>query len=84
MDPILRATLVRCVNEDLRGLLPAIRVPTLLVWGSADRDTPLADGQLMERLIPDAGLVVFEGAGHFAYLDRLDQFCRVLTHFVEH
>jgi pimeloyl-ACP methyl ester carboxylesterase len=84
MDPILRATLVRCVNEDLRRLLPAMKVPTLLVWGSADLDTPLADGKLMERLIPDAGLVVFEGAGHFAYLDRPDRFCRVLTHFVEH
>lgn len=83
-DPVLRATLVRCVNEDLREKLPRIAVPTLLVWGSADLDTPLADGKLMERLIPDAGLVVFDGAGHFSYLDRTDQFCRVVTHFVEH
>jgi pimeloyl-ACP methyl ester carboxylesterase len=83
-DPILRATLFRVVNEDLRHLLPTIAAPTLLIWGSDDQDTPLSDGKLMERLIPDAGLVVFEGAGHFAYLDRLDQFCRVVTHFVEH
>lgn len=83
-DPILRATFVKVVNEDLRHLLPTIRASTLLIWGSADTDTPLADGQLMEKLIPDAGLVVFEGAGHFAYLDRLDHFCRVVSHFVEH
>ncbi len=82
-DPIRRATLVKVVNEDLRGLLPKIQAPTLLIWGSEDKDTPLSDGKVMERLIPDAGLVVFEGAGHFAYLDRLDQFCRVVTHFVE-
>lgn len=84
MDPVLRATLVRCVNQDLRHLLPEIKAPTLLVWGSADLDTPLEDGKLMEQRIPDAGLVVFEGAGHFSYLDHLDQFCRVLGHFVEH
>ena len=24
----------------------------------------------MERLIPDAGLVLFEGAGHFPYLEE--------------
>ncbi|HUX86905.1 MAG TPA: alpha/beta hydrolase [Chloroflexota bacterium] len=83
-SPILRATLVKVVNEDLRELLPRIAAATLLIWGDQDRDTPLADGRLMEKLIPDAGLVVFEGAGHFSYLDRLDQFCRVVAHFVEH
>jgi pimeloyl-ACP methyl ester carboxylesterase len=83
-DPVLRATFVRLVNEDIRSLLPQIVCPTLLIWGGADAETPLRDGQVMERLIPDAGLVVFDGAGHFAYLDRLEQFCRVVTHFVEH
>jgi pimeloyl-ACP methyl ester carboxylesterase len=36
----------------------------------------------MERLIPDAGLVLFEGAGHFAYLDESDRFCVVAKHFL--
>lgn len=83
-DPILRSTLVKIVNEDQRHQLPRIQAPTLLIWGSEDRDTPLADARVMERLIPDAGLVLFEGAGHFSYLERLDQFCRVVAHFVEH
>lgn len=83
-DPILRATLVRCVNEDLRPLMPTITAPTLLIWGGDDQDTPLGDGKLMEKLIPDAGLVTFDGAGHFSYLDRTDQFCRVVSHFVQH
>jgi len=82
VDPILRATFVKVVNEDLRELLPWIKAPTVLIWGDQDRDTPLDDGRLMEKLIPDAGLVVFEGAGHFSYLDRPDQFCRILAHFV--
>jgi pimeloyl-ACP methyl ester carboxylesterase len=83
-DPVLRQTLVRCVNDDLKHLMPDVGAPTLLIWGSADHDTPLADAKIMERLIPDAGLVIFDGAGHFSYLDRTDQFCRVVTHFVEH
>jgi pimeloyl-ACP methyl ester carboxylesterase len=83
-NPVLRATLVKCVNTDLRHLLPEIKASTLLIWGSADDATPLADGQMMEKLIPDAGLVVFDGCGHFSYLDRLDQFCRVVNHFVTH
>lgn len=82
-SPILRATLVTIVNEDQQERLPRIKAPTLLVWGSEDKDTPVAEARIIERLIPDAGLVLFEGAGHFSYLDRFDQFCRVVTHFVE-
>ncbi len=81
--PTFRATFVKVVNEDMRHLLPLIKAPTLLYWGSADPDTPLADAKLMERLIPDAGLVVVQGAGHFSYLADVDHFCRVVTHFVE-
>ncbi len=77
----MRPILVRVVNEDLSELLPRIEVPTLLVWGSADDAVPLSLARTMERLIPDAGLVVFEGAGHFAYLDEPDRFCRITRHF---
>lgn len=74
----MRATLVRLVNEDLRPLLPRIGAPTLLVWGDRDTETPLSDAREMERLIPDSGLVVFEGGGHFAYLDQAARFCLVV------
>ena len=78
----LRPMLVRVVNEDLRHLLPRIASPTLLVWGSRDDAVPLARAREMETRIPDAGLVVFEGAGHFAYLDEPARFCRVVSHFL--
>jgi len=78
----MRGTLVRLVNEDLRSLLPELRMPTLLIWGEQDTETPLADGRLMERLIPDAGLVVFEGAGHYAYLEQPGRFCRIVDVFL--
>jgi pimeloyl-ACP methyl ester carboxylesterase len=78
----MRATMVRLVNEDLRALLPQIAAPTLLIWGSNDTATPLADARLMEQLIPDAGLVVFEGAGHYSYLDEPARFAAVASHFL--
>ena len=81
-DAAMRPTFVRLVNTDLTALLPEIRAPTLLIWGDADEDTPLADGQTMERLIPDAGLVVFEGAGHFSYADQPQRFAAIARHFL--
>ncbi|HEX2051954.1 MAG TPA: alpha/beta hydrolase [Actinomycetota bacterium] len=78
----LRPVLVTVVNEDLRDMLPRVRSSTLLVWGTQDDAVPVAHARTMERLIPDAGLVLFEGAGHFAYLDEPERFCRVVRHFL--
>ena len=78
----LRPTFVKVVNEDMSELLPRIAAPTLLVWGSEDDAAPLAHARTMERAIPDAGLIVFEGAGHFCYLEQPDRFCRIVRHFL--
>lgn len=78
----LRPILVKVVNEDISNLLPNISASTLLVWGTEDDAVPIAHAKAMESLIPDAGLVLFEGAGHFAYLDERDRFCRVVRHFL--
>ena len=78
----LRPTFVKVVNEDLTALLPEVAAPTLLVWGTEDDAVPVAHARAMEKAIPDAGLVLFEGAGHFAYLDEADRFCRVVGHFL--
>ncbi len=77
----MRPTMVKVVNEDLTHFLPRIQASTLLVWGSEDDAVPVAHARRMESLIRDAGLVVFEGAGHFAYLDQPDRFCRIVRHF---
>lgn len=78
----LRPILVKVVNEDLAPLLGRIRSSTLLVWGTKDDAVPVAHARRMEASIPDAGLVLFEGAGHFAYLDDPERFCRVVRHFL--
>ena len=65
---VLRQTLVRVVNEDLCEYMPSISCPTLLIWGDQDKDTPLADAKIMESRIPDSGLCVIKGAGHFSFL----------------
>ena len=79
----MRATLVKVVNQDLRALLPRIAASTLLIWGENDKDTPVSFGQIMEKEIPDAGLVVLKEAGHFSYLDQFPQFCRIVASFLK-
>lgn len=78
---IMRETFVKVVNEDLLPFAARVKPSTLLFWGDQDDDTPLAQGQLLEKTIPDAGLVVWEGAGHYSYLERSADTARVIDHF---
>ena len=78
----LRETLVKLINEDLTPILPRIKSPTLLVWGADDTETPLASAKVMERLIPQARLVVFQHAGHFSYLDQYGKFRLIVRQFL--
>lgn len=82
-SPMMRRILSRTVNQDLTGRLSLIKAPTLLIWGKNDTATPLADAEKMERLIPDAGLVAFDGCGHYSFLDNPTGFKAVLTSFLK-
>jgi pimeloyl-ACP methyl ester carboxylesterase len=77
----LAGTFTRVVREDLLPRAARIKASTLLIWGDRDMDTPLWQAQKYEATIPDAGLVVFKGAGHYAYLERTADFVRIVDTF---
>ncbi len=79
--PRMRAIMSKCVNEDLRHVMPGIKAPVLLVWGEDDTATPLSDARQMKRLIPDAGLVAYPGCGHYSFLDNPFGFKAAVTSF---
>lgn len=81
-SPIMKAVLINTVNEDLTPLLTKIPVPTLLFWGADDDATPLWMAKKMEQEIANAGLVVVENTGHFAYFERIDYFNLVVKTFL--
>ena len=82
-SPVMRQSKVKCINEELTPLLEQNPVSTLLIWGENDTATPLADGRLMEKNIPDAGLVVLPGGGHFAFAEQWELCRRVLDSFLK-
>ena len=81
---VLRTTMSIIINEDQREYLPKIKAPTLLLWGENDTATPISDAKMMEKLIPDAGLVTYKNSGHFSYLDNLQNVNVVLNEFLKH
>lgn len=80
-SPMMRAVMSRCVNEDLKHVMPSINASTLLIWGENDTATPLSDAKYMEKHIPDAGLVAFPDCGHYSFLDNPVGFRAVIREF---
>lgn len=79
---MMRNILVKHVNLDLKDELKNIKCPTLLIWGTNDEAVDYEDALKLEKLIPDAGLVTYEGCTHYAYLERLNQTISVLESFI--
>lgn len=81
---VMREIFVKVVNQDLLSYAARVRPSTLLLWGDQDMDTPLEQGKLLEKTIPDAGLVVLKDAGHYSYLDQIGDCVRIMDHFLRH
>lgn len=64
----------KIIQDDLTDILPKIAIPTVLIWGENDKDTPLWQGELMQRKISKSKLFIIPDAGHFSFIDQPDKF----------
>lgn len=78
----MRKIMVEHVNLDIEEDVKKIVAPTLLVWGTMDREVPVERAYELEKIMKDAGLVTYEGCTHYAYLERLEQTIKVLKSFI--
>lgn len=78
----MREILVDTVNLSIENEVTKIKCPTLLIWGTNDQAVSIDDAKELEGLIPDCGLVEYEGCTHYAYLERLDQTINILNNFL--
>jgi pimeloyl-ACP methyl ester carboxylesterase len=78
--PTVRAY-VRALSrrEDIRGLLPLIDVPTLVLVGDHDEAEPLAKSQEIANGLPKANLEVIPDAGHLAPPEQPESVTRLLV-----
>lgn len=63
--------------------LSAISAPTLITWGRDDRVTPVDMALLPMRLIPHAELHIFPNCGHWAMIERKQEFENVVLAFLQ-
>ena len=81
-NPILQQTFKNIIQDDLTSKLSKIKVPTLIIWGKNDLDTPLSDGLTIQKLISYSHLEIIKNAGHFSYLDDQTKFITEVKKFI--
>ncbi len=80
--PELQKIFVNVVNEDLSENMKRILQPTLIVFGENDIDTPTSSGEKMHLLIPNSKFVTLPNAGHFSFIDKPEEFVKILNEFI--
>jgi len=78
-----RASMLALLGFDRRQALKDIKVPTLVLAGSKDRNAPAAMMEKMASFIPGADYVELHGAGHLVNLERPGEFNGALESFLK-
>ena len=69
-------------NPKLKGRLHRVRIPTLVLWGAADRVTKTEYGKAYAAAIPGAKFDTIDGAGHFPHLEQPQAFAKAVSAFI--
>ncbi len=74
---------ILAVDEALAAELSNISAPTLVIVGSQDILTPVADSEMIASTIPGAELAVIRGAAHGLMFDHARTFNKTLRTFLD-
>ncbi|TKW60898.1 MAG: alpha/beta hydrolase [Blastochloris viridis] len=64
----LRPTFIAVVNDNVTSIAPSVTLPTLLIYGDADTETPPSVGQKFLSLLPQAQLKILPHQTHYTVL----------------
>lgn len=70
-------------NIDVCHALPAIRVPTLLLHRTGDRDARLDEGRYLAERIPNASFIELPGSDHLPWIGEVEDIFRSLEDFID-
>lgn len=78
----LKKVLIEVVNTDLTEQYSQIKLPTLLIWGELDIETPLWMAKKLNQFIQNSQLIIFKNEDHFAYYHECERFCFIVKEFL--
>lgn len=82
LSPIMRESFKLIVNENLKNLAKEIVVPTLIINGKDDKETPFYTAKKFNKLIKNSYLYKIKNAGHFSFVEKPEEFNRITLSFL--
>jgi pimeloyl-ACP methyl ester carboxylesterase len=73
----------KIIRQDLRGALPYIQLPTLVLWGKKDAFVPVRYGKKIARRIPNARIEILPEGRHGLHLQDPDHLFELVRVFVD-
>ena len=68
--------------ESLRNVIPQLKIPTLLIWGTSDKAVDPRSANALRGQLPHAELELIPGAGHLPFEETPDEFNRAVMEFL--
>ncbi|MDR0979817.1 MAG: alpha/beta hydrolase [Candidatus Nomurabacteria bacterium] len=78
----MKLTLENMIESDRKLDSRKVNVPTTIIWGSADKTTPLWQGKKLAASIPNATLEVVDGWEHSPYLKHPIELAEVIAEVI--
>ena len=69
-ESLARVTGQRPYDAKLHKWLHRISSPTLILWGEDDKIIPVQQAETWRRLVPNAEIRTYKGAGHLVHLEK--------------
>ncbi|MFH1838245.1 MAG: alpha/beta hydrolase [Candidatus Kuenenbacteria bacterium] len=79
---LLKNTFLNIIKEDLSIWASKIIIPSLLIWGDQDTETPLNDGKYLSKIIPHSQLQIIVNANHFVHQENSQKVAELIQQFM--
>lgn len=79
---LLKETYIKVISEDLKSNAKRIDIPTKLIWGENDTETPLKDAYSFESIINKSSLRVIDNAGHMVHKEKPETVVSTINDFL--
>lgn len=81
--PQMEGTFRKVISQDVQADASSIKIPTLLIYGSLDKSTPLSYGKIFHKQIDGSDLKIVDGAGHYLHQEKTEEVANLLNDFLK-